>query len=323
MIPNIFDYATSELSQDAFLLWLGKWADSEYTDDADLHNIAVEFISALIHKQMPDYTKSIEKVEVWKQWEKIDVCYTINNEILIIIEDKTGTGAHDRQLTRYKYLSQDWCDDNDYYAPICIYFKSEDESLKLLHETQQLDYAIFTRLELLEILRKYQSTNNILIDYRQNLEKIESQANEYLTKSYKEWSYRAWCGFYLLLQREFSDGHWSYVANPSGGFVGYWWNFIEVDNINVYLQIEQGNLCFKVGEVYKDHSEIRNQFSSKILSFAKEHGYGEIKRPARFGRGTYMTVAEVAAESYIADSVELTIQNLRKYMELLNQVFRS
>jgi hypothetical protein len=26
-IPNLFDYATSELSQDAFVCWLAAWAD--------------------------------------------------------------------------------------------------------------------------------------------------------------------------------------------------------------------------------------------------------------------------------------------------------
>ncbi len=36
--PNLFSYATSELSQDAFIAWLLAWASPEYqTVDKELH----------------------------------------------------------------------------------------------------------------------------------------------------------------------------------------------------------------------------------------------------------------------------------------------
>ena len=39
--PNLFDYATSELSQDAFLTWLIQWADEDYKDlDNSLNSCA-------------------------------------------------------------------------------------------------------------------------------------------------------------------------------------------------------------------------------------------------------------------------------------------
>lgn len=39
--PNIFDFATSELSQDAFLCWLIAWADSsQIENDETLNNCA-------------------------------------------------------------------------------------------------------------------------------------------------------------------------------------------------------------------------------------------------------------------------------------------
>ena len=38
MTPNLFDYATKELSQDAFFCWLLAWADEECRDaDSTLH----------------------------------------------------------------------------------------------------------------------------------------------------------------------------------------------------------------------------------------------------------------------------------------------
>ena len=41
-IPNIFSYATSELSQDAMIAWLLQWASPEYGEaDPDLHRTGV------------------------------------------------------------------------------------------------------------------------------------------------------------------------------------------------------------------------------------------------------------------------------------------
>ena len=46
MKPNVFDYATSELSQDAFLAWLFKWAEKDNEQyDKLLHDCAEDCFS--------------------------------------------------------------------------------------------------------------------------------------------------------------------------------------------------------------------------------------------------------------------------------------
>ena len=46
--PNIFSFATSELSQDAMFTWLLSWADSKYQQhDASLHAVALSFVRLL------------------------------------------------------------------------------------------------------------------------------------------------------------------------------------------------------------------------------------------------------------------------------------
>lgn len=44
--PNIFHFATKELSQDAFLCWLLSWAKNDYnkTETKDFYNFAQIFI---------------------------------------------------------------------------------------------------------------------------------------------------------------------------------------------------------------------------------------------------------------------------------------
>ena len=89
MRPNLFDYATSELSQDAFLLWLMGWGKSCYKDeDNALHAIAQRFIRRLLNK--PNEFE-ISDIQLFKQQKKIDVLAIINNQYALIIEDKTDS----------------------------------------------------------------------------------------------------------------------------------------------------------------------------------------------------------------------------------------
>ena len=47
-IPNIFSFATSELSQDAMFAWLLSWADPQYRQyDANLHRVALDCVRVL------------------------------------------------------------------------------------------------------------------------------------------------------------------------------------------------------------------------------------------------------------------------------------
>ena len=97
--PNLFDFATSELSQDAFLCWLFSWADNKYKENYPVMNNCAKAVLKLFCNKEID---NIENVEVHKQENNIDVFVKINNKYLLIIEDKTYTKEHDNQLNRYK-----------------------------------------------------------------------------------------------------------------------------------------------------------------------------------------------------------------------------
>jgi len=120
---------------------------------------------------------------------------------------------------------------------------------------------------------------------------------------------------------------WQYVANPSGGFLGLWWHFLSWKDYYVYLQIEQGNLCFKIGEVYDNHSSVRNEWFSILLKNIKSEKLSEIEKPSRFGSGTYMTVGVVSRKNWLGedDSIldkEQVIRNLKKYEDFLSNCIK-
>ena len=106
---NLFNYATSELSQDAFLCWLLSYAqEKEYNGDDDkLQKCAQSLIKVFLLGQKGFFEKDliekdliVKKIE--KQWKYIDVLVTLESDKKIIIEDKTYTTDHDNQLERYK-----------------------------------------------------------------------------------------------------------------------------------------------------------------------------------------------------------------------------
>ena len=98
-LPNIFEYATSELSQDAVICYFAKWANSTYKEHP-MHKVGQLFVQKMLDKWC--VTDTIEKVEVHRQYKNIDVLLIINDKYAMIIEDKTYSSEHSNQLNKYK-----------------------------------------------------------------------------------------------------------------------------------------------------------------------------------------------------------------------------
>src|SRR5207253_325783 len=106
--PNIFEFATSELSQDAFICWLASWADPAFRpQDEALHTTATAFLDRLLEVGGSPKPAEYRSVEVHRQVDDIDVLFRVNGDTAIIIEDKTNTKDHSGQLVRYKSVVGD------------------------------------------------------------------------------------------------------------------------------------------------------------------------------------------------------------------------
>ena len=72
MKPNIFDIATKELSQDAFITWLLMFADEECKgEDKALNECSREFLTELIKSHYPNFDEKITSVKAGRQRENI------------------------------------------------------------------------------------------------------------------------------------------------------------------------------------------------------------------------------------------------------------
>ena len=80
--PNLFDSATGELSQDAFIIWLSRWGDKKYKDDGKLHELGKAFILNLFKTAKVNLTEEILSVKTIKQRHKIDILIVVNKSNL-------------------------------------------------------------------------------------------------------------------------------------------------------------------------------------------------------------------------------------------------
>ena len=124
--PNIFEYATSELSQDAFLCWLFSWFKPEMKrKDLVLHKLAMNLLKKFFALHGKNFPKKINRFEVITQYKHIDIFLIINNEIAIILEDKIRSKQHSKQLSRYLSSIEKV---NKYSMILPIYFQMGQQS---------------------------------------------------------------------------------------------------------------------------------------------------------------------------------------------------
>ena len=124
--PNLFDFATSELSQDAFICWLLAWAKPDFrTLNEPLHKTAITLLDRLLECGGVPKPETYSSVEIRRQHKHIDILVLVNQDIVLIIEDKTHTADHSDQLRRYyEQISEEYPG----RKVVGIYFKTGDQS---------------------------------------------------------------------------------------------------------------------------------------------------------------------------------------------------
>ena len=317
---NIFNFATSELSQDAFICWLCNWVNfddnSLSEDEKKLKSLATEFIEKMLGEKLED-----RKVNIKRQYQKIDVLLEIQNktefitneneknpvvDIYVIIEDKVGTGLHSNQIERYtKLISEKNEKDNGSRAKIkVVYYKIYDEdNMERLKENGV--NVILGRENILELLKEYKDkiNNSIFENYHNYLSNIETDVNSYEKKNLEDWNSNCYIGFFKELKNEKNllehaigrqkDCSWGYVNNSSGGFMGMWWFPLSEEKINkltetsdedIYLQIEQYNQKNIIAIKYSVPKKNKNNKELSKEDFEKKVTIASEKRKELFSK---------------------------------------
>lgn len=328
--PNLFNFATSELSQDAFICWYLAWSDPQYREtDPLLHESSTCFIKEIFSKHQKYLPTEITSIKIERQVEGLDILAVVNKEYAILIEDKTFTANHSNQLQRYLEVVKR----RGYQELLPIYYKIGNQSS--YSTVTEASYAVFDRSDILKGLNEgidQGIDNDVFIDYLSHLSNLEDAYNSYRISEIDEWKWRAWEGFYTGLQKEI-DGHWGFIANQRGGFLGFWVKGEQQHDVGIYLQLEQeivnekrvGKLCIKICVPKVEmRSELRNNWSKQVIKDGS--GYGlKLLKPKRFGTGKHMTLAVLEGEYRQVDSektidMEQTLERVRGSISLLEHI---
>lgn len=277
--PNLFDFATSELSQDAVLCWCLAWADRRYAaTDPALHATARDLVASMFRAASAEAPTDEYSLELKRQFKHVDIVAELDAEHLLVIEDKVHTAEHSDQLKTYATVLA-----SEYAARkrVFIFLKTGDQCS---YTGVKADgWTTFLRKDLLDVLRRHhECTNAIFRDFLDTMEAREAAVQRFRTAPVAEWTDgdAAYVGLYMALQEHIEGAGWKYVPNKSGGFLGFTWNFSMIRGGEIYLQLEETSLVAKIWARNADRRvALRETWSRRVL----ENVVGFV-RPQRFGR---------------------------------------
>ena len=352
--PNIFKYATKELSQDAVICWLIEWSGAQATEvefEPALRELGRAFVEALLATHNIKLKGDVVSTEIHQQNLGIDVLARVQVRVrdhekshVLVIEDKTDADSHSNQLERYreKVLEGDSKLGNVHESSVrYVFLKTGNQSLSKDRCVKDKGYELFGRREFLEVLNRYPGDHPIVTDFREHLRQREAEFTGYSHWSRaddrSEWSWGAWEGFFRQLENRLDEPSWGYVSNPKGGFLGFWWHWIPTKaDDRLYLQLEivpeapkeKQKLCFKVerGDSVDDvrNKDARNRYHNAILAA----GAGAVARPPRMRSARSMTVGLWQGDwlAFGADArldMDRTVDNLKKAQGIVETAAKS
>ena len=220
---NIFNFATSELSQDAFICWCLNWLNYE---DSELRALAVDLLKEFGEENVSDN----QEILIKRQFKKIDILVVFKElNRVYIIEDKVNSSERKKQLEEYEEKINKLDENEKKDLRIdgnlevkTVYFKtgfhfSPDKNVKA--------NKIITGEIFKEILEKYRNKSEILDSYYVYLvEKLRTQENEknYLeckAESHKDWNIaKSNIAQYCFLKEIFSEERIISFRNKRNGY---------------------------------------------------------------------------------------------------------
>jgi hypothetical protein len=235
--PNLFRFATSELSQDAFFCYLASCAEDSVSD-LTLRKEGREFLQLLLSGSRVELPDSIRSLQIRRQLKNTDVVIEINDDLVILIEDKAGSADHSNQLFRYLEDIRT-CYPDRMVVPVYIqtYLQSNFESVS------SAGYEIVGRSELLKTLRR-DSVDTIVRQFWEHLDRLNQDYESY--RSGSNWSIRGWAQYISRVAGSLEGCRWHRVSNPQGGFFAAYWGWTEISFGSLYLQLGETRLSLRI-----------------------------------------------------------------------------
>ena len=344
--PNLYQFATKELAQDATLAYILAWAHPEYSKIyPDLHTLGKEMLQSIMRKRITnDDIPNLTFVDVKTQVMGVDVLIRVNDEnengIVVLIEDKLESNEHSNQIKRYIKKT------NEYYQNrtiIPIYIKTGNVSELCLPSKEKC--GRFLRSEILCVLAQFANTSDTIVEnFRTHLQELENETNNFKKMKISKWNdeWKSIEGFYTELEKRMrSDSStnwkqwgWNDVSNPQGGFIWFVFADYPIDlgfgPASLYFQIENATrLTIRISATEGVSKEPMYQVLEILNKNINQTNGFSIKKAGRFYGGKSGAVAEILFDEengYLASDkrgyvdMETTIQRLRQVWEFIDGV---
>lgn len=245
-MKNIFDYATKELSQDAFLRWL-----FENHDDAEIGGVANRLLSKLCSFRDDERVQSLEtSAQVYKIDISVWMTTTLGRKIALFIEDKTFSNEHSQLKVYDNYI--DGIKDCEIHK---VFYKTNvigGEELKRIHEANEhnkVDWDIYDIKDIYSFFEEYTDYPNLIVSqYVAHLKAIyTSVTNTEMPKSNNTTTdFLAWQAYYIntVLPKLSGKERFHYWANKAGQYPYVNLGLKKAANKSIpYLEVRSRDCC--------------------------------------------------------------------------------
>lgn len=261
MKPNFFQYATNELSQDAFFCWLLKWShENNKNVHPRLFEISHSFLKYIIPEEYTD-NLIVEKCELHMQKKNMDFICNLNDSVIIHFEDKIKANTTKNQLTKYKKtLSKDYSDYKTYH----IYLKTELIWQKERNLINENGYKIVDLFNVADILTPH-AENDIYEDFRSNIKQRIKSYFEYNKVAQKKWTHNNWIGFIYDLSSSVNYHNFGrHYVGEAFWFIFSWFKLDKFTNSHVSFELVNKKCAIKA------HVYDKKTNKKEVLNYVKE-----------------------------------------------------
>ena len=273
-MQNLFNYATKELSQDAFLRWFL---------DSDIDDSGKQLLAAFTDI---DYRK-ISDIKTYAQVENIDICVDFKVDgvdHILIIEDKVESNEHDNQLQRYMEIIAEWNKGNHakrpshfiYYKPRKLSDVEEKAIKKAKISKRKWQWRSFDINHVYYFFQQYLKHGNIIIQqYAEYISNIFHSYKEVSTDPLSEWSELNWKTFFNQLMEKHQFNIWHNTLSFRGTYISLLAS-MEIKN-NKYLleatfEIQvRGSLIPYLHPVFYRHKKDSGSWSINVFEGNKNY----------------------------------------------------
>tara|TARA_B100000242_G_scaffold284081_2_gene246994 strand:- start:5778 stop:6773 length:996 start_codon:yes stop_codon:yes gene_type:complete len=236
--PNIFEFATKELSQDAFICWLIAWSKNTEAQmcsgsNKHIYNASQKFLELLLGKE---YESGIQVGDVQQQKYHTDIIVEFTNGKCLLIEDKINAIATEEQVNAYaELIKRNSSNVSNLCTPVLLITGNQDfPKADNIHVVRRSDI-----LKCLDGFDEICADYDIFTDFFKHIKAKEHAFNAWKDTPVKNWTVDAIEGFYSELKSSGLDSSFGYVANPRGGLWVFYFGAQKIKtDMEAYFQME-------------------------------------------------------------------------------------